>query len=690
MLVLNAPWDDPLEALPPNARLGVTSRGILAIRHLPALLGREVVFHRNGTFDAVIAWGDKAPAARAATLARSRQVPLLRLEDAVFRSVGLGKLGMPPVGVMVDDRGIYFDASQPSRLESILTQRGWESAPLLKRAQEARHRVVAARLSKYNIGIERAPAGYPRKRVLLVDQVAGDRSIAGAGADRATFQTMLEKALATHDAASIILRRHPDVARGLAQGFLEKRVAAAGIDLSPDDLSVDAVLEKVDEVWTVSSQIGFDALLRGKPVVTFGMPFYAGFGLTNDQANGPVAEQARTRRRQARTVDELFAAAAILTTRYADPVTARPIGLEAALDRLVDWRQRDSRNRGLTTYAYGFGRWKRARFAAFTAGSGGTVSYRRRYTQPPAGSNVQVCVWGVRDPEGFEHRCRAAGLRFLRVEDGFLRSIGLGSDFIPPGSLVFDPDGIYYDASRPSALEQLLAEGRIDDAMRARARALRHRIVAKGLSKYNLQGGQHDLRRLAGSRRVVLVIGQVPGDAATRLSLAKTGTVGEFVAAVRSVRPDAFIAFKEHPDIVAGNRLSHRQDDLIARQADIVLREGEAVPLFEVSDEVHVLSSLAGFEALIRNVPVTCWASPFYAGWGLTNDMVPIARRTRKVDLDELLAAALILYPQYLSPFCAVPCGPEDFVEAMLEWRRTAGPTGRSFWRRQVARLWLR
>jgi capsular polysaccharide export protein len=60
---------------------------------------------------------------------------------------------------------------------------------------------------------------------------------------------------------------------------------------------------------------------------------------------------------------------------------------------------------------------------------------------------------------------------------------------------------------------------------------------------------------------------------------------------------------------------------------------------------------------------VTVHGVPFYAGWGLTIDRGPVpARRTARRTLDELVAAALLLYPRYLDPLTGLPCPAEVLV----------------------------
>ena len=93
-----------------------------------------------------------------------------------------------------------------------------------------------------------------------------------------------------------------------------------------------------------------------------------------------------------------------------------------------------------------------------------------------------------------------------RVEDGFLRSRGLGAALVPPLSLVADDLGIYYDPTRESRLERLIADP-LPPGGAARAAALIDRLRAAGVTKYNLAGA---LPELPSDGRVrILVPGQV-------------------------------------------------------------------------------------------------------------------------------------------------------------------------------------
>jgi len=140
--------------------------------------------------------------------------------------------------------------------------------------------------------------------------------------------------------------------------------------------------------------------------------------------------------------------------------------------------------------------------------------------------------------------------------------------------------------------------------------------------------------------------------------------------AVREENRDAHVVYKPHPDVLAGLRSKGKDEDETGRWCDEMLVEADMDDLLGKVDEVHVLTSLAGFEALLRNRRVVCYGQPFYAGWGLTTDSVPVARRTRRLGLDELVAGALILYPAYLSQTTGRFTTPERTLEELLAWRR--------------------
>jgi capsular polysaccharide export protein len=360
-------------------------------------------------------------------------------------------------------------------------------------------------------------------------------------------------------------------------------------------------------------------------------------------------------------------------TRYVDPFTNRPASGERILEILGDWRRVIERNRLIGCVA-GIGRWKRRAVAGLLHDGDHAPAFE---DDPGIAVRVAgtagrgIAAWPSTIPPGLVEASRADGIPVFQVEDGFLRSIGLGVDAVPPCSVVVDDLGIYFDPARPSRLEQILEQTIFDPPLVARARRLREALIAARLTKYNT--GERGPASIAPpNRRRILVPGQVADDLSVRLG---GGTIRgnlELVARVREENPMAFILYKPHPDVDAGHRLGAVPDREVLRHADRILRAVAIPSLLAEIDEVHTLTSLAGFEALLRGHRVVTHGQPFYAGWGLTEDRVALPRRTRRLDLDELVAGALILYPHYLDPVTGLPCPVEVLVDRLADpthWR---------------------
>ncbi|HJU19681.1 MAG TPA: capsular biosynthesis protein, partial [Stellaceae bacterium] len=300
-----------------------------------------------------------------------------------------------------------------------------------------------------------------------------------------------------------------------------------------------------------------------------------------------------------------------------------------------------------------------------------------------------VAVWASRAPQGLAEAARRRGLAVLRVEDGFVRSVGLGSDFLPAASLVLDRRGMYFDPAVESDLEVLLKETAFDARLIERARRLMALLVARGVTKYNLPSGSLALAMPPGRRRI-FVPGQVEDDLSVRLGGGGVRGNLDLLRRVRAADPDSFILYKPHPDVEAGHRKGAVPDESARQFADVVIHGVSTAAVLDSVDEVHTLTSLAGFEALLRRRKVVVYGRPFYAGWGLTSD-VAAPPRGRLLSLEELVAGVLILYPRYLDPATRLPCGPELVVErldapelwrggAFVALRRVEGAL-RRYWR---------
>lgn len=342
---------------------------------------------------------------------------------------------------------------------------------------------------------------------------------------------------------------------------------------------------------------------------------------------------------------------------YRNPFSGKPMPWAELIDLCAQWRALIDANRSLSA-VYGFAKWKRATTEPLLWDG----SPAERFNRPPDAIRPgdKAAVWKSRTPAAQLAALEQAGVALVEVEDGFIRSAGLGANCVPPQSIVVDEIGVHFDARTPSGLENILQAGEFDPELLARASALREWIISLGLSKYDR--GEVSLDRRNG-RLHVLVPGQVEDDRAVLSSIGPALTNLKLLRLVRQTRPDAHLIYKPHPDVEAGHRKGAIDDAVALGIADEVVRAPSISSWINLVDEVHVNSSLAGFEALLRDRKVTTHGVPFYAGWGLTEDLGPVpARRSAKRSLDELVAATLIVYPRYVDPVTNLPCSPEVLI----------------------------
>jgi capsular polysaccharide export protein len=321
-----------------GAPLVATSRAVACLPGLAEFLGVPVVYRwaiwNPASYAGVIAWGRKPSAKTALNFANRYGLSLLRLEDGFLRSVGLGNQE-PPLSVVVDDMGIYYDATSPSRLETLIATEHTEVQQSRARKLIASWR--AAGVSKYNHARE-YEGELPARYVLVADQTLGDSSIQYGLADESSFQRMLDAALAEYPECTVLLKVHPEVMSGRKRGHFDLEVVKQNprIRLLSEDVHPSLLIQRAEAIYAVTSQIGFEGLLWGKQVHTFGMPFYAGWGLTFDDLPAPD-------RRTPSSLENLVHAALVDYPRYLDPES----GKRCEVERLLEWMalQRQMANR---------------------------------------------------------------------------------------------------------------------------------------------------------------------------------------------------------------------------------------------------------------------------------------------------------------------------------------------------------
>ncbi|WP_269900168.1 capsular polysaccharide biosynthesis protein [Paenalcaligenes faecalis] len=634
----------------------ILSPGIRKIPHLAAFLDANVVVSAfsisQKNLHAVAGWGQRGTARKARAYAAKHQLPFIALEDGFLRSVDLGVNGAAPLSLVMDDVGIYYDATQPSNLEQLINDIDFAKDGLQAEALSAIALITKHNLSKYNHAPELELPALPDgldARVLVVDQTRGDMSVVLGGGEEGVA-AMVEAALAEHPTAQIIVKTHPDVLSGKKKGYLTdaELLTNPRVLLWAEDCSPLHLLRQIDQVYVYTSQLGFEALMLGKPVQCFGLPWYAGWGVTVDRH--PQIASLAARRSGGKALWQLFAAAYLQYARYIHADTGQRGSIFDVIPWLVRNRAASQQLQG-TVYCVGMSFWKQATVRPFLATHRTQlrfVSSLQKVEQLSLPADAKLLIWGSRDIEAAQAVAQKKDIPLWRMEDGFVRSVGLGSDLFRPLSLVVDTSGMYYDPHSNSDLEQLLATGQWGSDALLQAQDYITEFIAKGISKYNLGGSS--LTVDSGGKTIVLIPGQVEDDASVKYGSPVVATNSALVQAVRKNCPDAYLIYKPHPDVVTGNRQGQVPQDVLDEFVDLVVVDANIVDCLRLADEVHTMSSLTGFEALLHGKAVHCYGGPFYAGWGLTTDHYALVHRQRRLSVEQLVYATIFQYPRYIMP----------------------------------------
>ncbi|WP_444912189.1 capsular polysaccharide biosynthesis protein [Microbulbifer sp. PAAF003] len=665
--------------------IGHCSFGLRRLSNLENFLGAEcryVALKPDRSITMMAGWGLKKSALKAQRLATHLSLPYISIEDGFLRSLGLGVNGAEPHSLVVDSTGIYYDASRPSDLETLIREADF-SLDDLARAEKGLKLIRESRLSKYNqsadISLEILPG---QKSILVVDQTFGDISVKGGLASEQHFSQMLESAINENPDAEILVKIHPDVVAGKKRGYLKELAELRGCRIISEDISPWSILDGVEKVYVVSSQLGFEALVAGKEVHCFGVPFYAGWGLTRDRGKCG-------RRSVKRTLLQVFCAAYLKYSRYINPYTGNRCNFEDTVALIAEQRRQWNRFDG-DWVGVGFSHWKRSFIPGFIGGKGRIKFSSAKVPDARAGTNV--LIWASRITDGLLDEAKKSDLNVWRVEDGFLRSVGLGADLVVPNSLVLDSRGIYFDARQPSDLEMLLNTCSFPDPLLDRARRLREKLIDKGISKYNVVEDKPTVDfGFSSGKKIILVPGQVESDASIANGSPIIKSNLALLERVRLNNPDSHIIYKPHPDVVCGARLGTLQGSSDSLY-DTLLEQGDIVSAIKVADEIHTMSSLSGFEALLRGKQVVTYGLPFYAGWGLTRDTlvedreIPTgelrdftSRRQRNLTLNQMIAATLLLYPVYVDPKTTEFINAETTIELLEKARSLENKKGVCF-----------
>ena len=272
-----------------------------------------------------------------------QDIPMLFVEGGLINTIAMPSDGSVPLcyryntSFLIDDIGLYFCSLKPSRLELMLNSNMFLLERQFNRARKLIETIISQRLTKYNYqAIFRPNLGSAgRMKVLVVDQTRQDRSIDLGMAGPATFEEMLTAAVRENPEADIFIKTHPEqttfgsIKAGHYCGLKERN----NIRFIREAINPISLIQGVDKVYVVTSQMGMESLLCGKETHVFGVPFYSHWGLTIDR-------QKYDHRKRTRSLEELFYITYLHYCRYVNPATKKECEIEEILDYLLEQRTR--------------------------------------------------------------------------------------------------------------------------------------------------------------------------------------------------------------------------------------------------------------------------------------------------------------------------------------------------------------
>ncbi|EHT6132998.1 capsular polysaccharide biosynthesis protein, partial [Campylobacter jejuni] len=625
--------------------------------------------------DLFFGWGRKKSGLKAMNLAKKYKAKFILLEDGFIRSLNLGVENSPSFSMVKDDIGIYYDATAPSKLENLLNTYEFKDEEI-KQAKKVIELIKKYKISKYNNNLD-IPDDYfqkDEKRVLIITQTANDASLEfGLAKDFKTVD-MIKDAIKENPDSKIYIKIHPDVLSGKKQSDLDINSLPKECILITENFNPIALLEFFDKVYTKTSGMGFEALMQGCECVCYGMPFYAGWGLTKDKLECK-------RRMQKRSLEEVFYAAYILYSEYFNPYLNQKSNIFDTIQTLAKYKDIEKANSN-RLFMLGFTLWKRYFIRPFFKAKDNKIIFLnslKSLARYKLKENDKFFIWGKRidynalkttlikkaQDENLLHFIPKISL----VEDGFIRSISLGSDLTRPFSLNVDDKGLYIDPNKASKLEELLQNEIFDENMLNRAKNIIKILLENRFSKYN--GLKHENLKINAKigQKIILIPAQVEDDVSMILGGFGLSTL-DLLKEVRAKNQDAYIIFKPHPDVLSGNRVGLKDETLILEFCDEIVKDCSIDSAIKIADEIHTITSTSGFDALLRAKKVFTYGMPFYAGWDLTKDKYRCERRTRKLSLEELVAGALIIYPRYINPKTKTLCEIEVCLDIMLNLQK--------------------
>lgn len=575
----------------------------------------------------VLGWGYQEETEDLFKLSKKNNLNFHRLEDGFIKSYISGEEDSLSHSIVMDKKGMYYNTSSENDFKELCLK-----VPFKKKSEEEVseiiNRIIVNSVSKYNKEKNKSSLEVKGKNVLLISQVKGDSSLKfGKVEDISTEDILKDIKEREGTNTNIYVKIHPgSLLEGKESSIDLDKCKEAGCLFIEGEYDNFNLLKKFDAIYTKTSQLGFESLLLGKPTYVYGIPYYSQYGLTND-----LNKEAKLIKNL--TKEELFYFAYIEYSFYYSHLDKRTTDIDKSLDSIIFYKNHLNKiDKDLILLDF------KDKDKSFIRGL--TQSYRalkRAFIKSKdfLGTSTDLLV-------SYENKTNLSR-NSITVSKGVLEDIEVSKEEKENYSMIFDELGIYYDPEKKSGFEKILLNKKgLSSYEDKRIINLVEKIKENQISiKSKLKASKLALKKQA-YKKYILIPGQIEED----ISI-KAGGLGmnmsKLIENVRSKNIDSFIIYKPHEDVLSGKEKGiseHSDCDYIAYTESIE-------SLMDIADEVHVLTSIVGFDALLNGKATYVYGHPFYCGWGLTKDLSNAPMRRTAKTLNELAYSFYIDYATY-------------------------------------------
>lgn len=278
---------------------------------------------------------------------------------------------------------------------------------------------------------------------------------------------------------------------------------------------------------------------------------------------------------------------------------------------------------------------------------------------PPPEEAVKL-LWPGEIWEGEGPVLHAAPLPFGLAGDPTALGLRLDTAAAPDQALV------------PSALEEALATRAFDDtAALDRARALAEYAARHDLSHASRATAPRD----PPAPGYVLVIDEARDDPAVTLGAPDAGLWGEMLVAAQLDHPGCAVLILPPAPGQPGQPGHYGLGDL-SRRVGFVTAPHNIQALFSGAVGVYAMTSMLGMHAIHAGHKPQIFGQPVYAGWGLTRDFQPVARRERVLTRAQLMLGMAEIGTQWCDPRDGAPCDAATALAGLAQMLTSQTPDG--------------